>query len=490
MCGVMGVIGSQSASRDVYAGLLALQHRGQDAAGILSFNSPEQRFHLVRGAGLVSQTFNRSAMNSLSGDAAIGHTRYSTVGRTEDRDIQPSIVPQPFGIGMAHNGNLSNYKALADKIRASQNRYLQTGNDLEVLQCLLAEGLSSSTARENVPGSFFFDELRRAVELVFDVARGGYAVVGIIAGKGMYAFRDPNGIRPLVLGRRDGDGSHAVASETSALNITGHRPVRHIEPGEIIFIENNGALHSARTKVTRHAPCMFEWVYFASAESQIEGRGVYGARLELGRALAKIISQRQAAGARSSGDSVCESLEIDMVVPVPDTSRTAAIALAETLKIPYRDVLIKNRYVFRSFILNTQEERERALKIKLAPVASEIEGKNVLLVDDSIVRGTTARRLVGLVREAGARKVYMASTCPPVRHPCFYGIDFPDARGLVAHGRDESEVADEIGVDGLFYLDMRGLREAIGLPALCTACLDGDYPVPVAQAPEGFCGEG
>ena len=473
MCGVMGVIGSQSASRDVYAGLLALQHRGQDAAGILSFNSSEQRFHLVRGAGLVSQTFDRGAMDSLSGDSAIGHTRYSTVGLTEDRDIQPSIMPQPFGIGMAHNGNLSNYKALADRIRESQNRYLQTGNDLEVLQCLLAEGISSSTAREKIPGRFVFDDLRRAVELVFDVARGGYAVVGIIAGKGMYAFRDPNGIRPLVLGRRDGDGSHAIASETSALNITGHRLVRHLEPGEIVFIENSGEFHSARTKVTRHSPCMFEWVYFASAESEVEGRGVYGARLELGRALAKIIHQKQTAGGASP--------DIDMVVPVPDTSRTAAIALAETMKVPYRDVLIKNRYVFRSFILNTQAERERALKIKLAPVASEIAGKSVLLVDDSVVRGTTARRLVALVRAAGARKVYMASTCPPVRHPCFYGIDFPDAKGLVAHGRDEAQIAAEIGVDGLFYLDMKGLREAIGLPSLCTACLDGDYPVPVGD---------
>jgi amidophosphoribosyltransferase len=466
----MGVIASQSASRDVYAGLLALQHRGQDAAGILSFNSPEKRFHLVRGAGLVSQTFDRSAMDSLTGEAAIGHTRYSTVGLTEDRDIQPAIMPQPFGIGMAHNGNLSNYKALADRIRESQNRYLQTGNDLEVLQCLLAEGLFSSTARDKTPGRFVFDDLRRAVELVFDVARGGYAVVGIIADKGMYAFRDPNGIRPLVLGRRDADGSHAVASETAALNITGHRLVRHLEPGELVFIGNDGAFHSAQTKVARRAPCMFEWVYFASAESDVEGHSVYGARLELGRALARIIQRHHPAE------------DIDMVVPVPDTSRTAAIALAETLKVPYRDVLIKNRYVFRSFILNTQEERERALKIKLAPVASEIAGKSVLLVDDSIVRGTTARRLVGLVRAAGAKKVYMASTCPPVRHPCFYGIDFPDAKGLVAHARDESQIAEEVGVDGLFYLDMKGLREAIGLPWLCSACLDGDYPVPVSQS--------
>lgn len=483
MCGVMGVIGSQSASQDVYAGLLALQHRGQDAAGILSFNSPEKRFHLVRGAGLVSQTFDRSAMDSLTGEAAIGHTRYSTVGLTEDRDIQPAIMAQPFGIGMAHNGNLSNYKALADRIRESQNRYLQTGNDLEVLQCLLAEGLSSSTAREKIPGRFVFDDLRRAVEFVFDVARGGYAVVGIIADKGMYAFRDPNGIRPLVLGRRDGDGSYAIASETSALNITGHRLVRHMEPGEIVFIEKNGTFHSAQTKVTRRAPCMFEWVYFASAESDVEGRSVYGVRLQLGRALAKIIAKKIGDGM----DGIIGtggSAGIDIVVPVPDTSRTASIALAETLKVPYRDVLIKNRYVFRSFILNTQAERERALKIKLAPVASEIAGKSVLLVDDSIVRGTTARRLVSLVRAAGAKKVYMASTCPPVRHPCFYGIDFPDPKGLVAHGRDESQVAAEIGVDGLFYLDMKGLRESIGMPSLCAACIDGDYPVPVPQTGE------
>ena len=480
MCGVMGIIGSQSASRDVYAGLLGLQHRGQDAAGILSFNFTEQRFHLLRGAGLVSQAFDQSSMKTLTGPMAIGHTRYSTVGLTEGRDIQPSIMPQPYGIGMAHNGNLANYKSLAEKIRASQNRYLQTGNDLEVLQCLLAEGLTSSTARDKIPGRFDFQDLCRAVEGIFDIARGGYAVVGMIAGQGMYAFRDPNGIRPLVLGRRSassggdsggggsGDGSFAIASETAALNITGHRLVRHLEPGEIIFIDEQGSIQSHRTKVVKHTPCMFEWVYFASAESEVEGRGVYGARLELGRALARIIQ-------RDGHDA-----GIDIVVPIPDTSRTAAIAMAETLKIPYRDVLIKNRYVFRSFILNTQEERERALKIKLAPVASEIAGKSVLLVDDSVVRGTTARRLVEMVRAAGAKRVYLASTCPPVRHPCHYGIDFPDARGLVAHGRNEQQIAEEIGVDGLFYLDMQGLREAIGLPSLCTACLTGDYPVEVS----------
>ncbi|MEY4630117.1 MAG: amidophosphoribosyltransferase [Pseudomonadota bacterium] len=468
MCGVVGVIGSQSASRDVYAGLLALQHRGQDAAGILSFDFNHKKFHLVRGAGLVSQAFDQPAMGGLGGMAAIGHTRYSTVGVAEERDIQPSILPQPYGIGMAHNGNLSNYTELAERIRVSQNRYLQTGNDLEVLQCLLAEGLSSKAAREILPGRFDFEAFCRAVDFVFDTARGGYAVVGIIAGQGMYAFRDPSGIRPLVLGRRDEDGSVSIASETAAFNIMGHRLVRDIEPGEIVFVEESGAVHSrkvAGTALQRKAPCMFEWVYFASAESVIEGRGVYGARLDLGRALARLVKSR-AAG------------PFDMVVPVPDTSRTAAISLAESLGIPYRDVLIKNRYVFRSFILNTQQDREQALRIKLAPVASEIAGKSVLLVDDSVVRGTTARRLVSLVRSAGARQVFLASTCPPVRHPCFYGIDFPDARGLVAHERSEDEVAREIGVDGIFYLDVDSLRASIGLPSLCTACLDGNYPVP------------
>jgi amidophosphoribosyltransferase len=252
----------------------------------------------------------------------------------------------------------------------------------------------------------------------------------------------------------------------------GHRPVRDLEPGEIIFIEESGKTHCRKQPASathRKAPCMFEWVYFASAESEIEDRGVYGVRLALGRALAKTIADTTAGSGREL---------VDMVVPVPDTSRTAAIALAETLEIPYRDVLIKNRYVFRSFILNTQADRERALKIKLAPVASEIAGKSVLLVDDSIVRGTTARRLVSLVRAAGARKVFMASTCPPVRHPCYYGIDFPDARGLVAHDRSEEEVAREIGVDGLFYLNLPALRDAIGLSSLCTACLDGNYPIP------------
>lgn len=465
MCGVMGIIGSKVASRDVYAGLLALQHRGQDAAGILAFDSSESRFHLVRGSGLVSQAFDHNAMDRLKGEIAIGHTRYSTVGAVDDRDIQPSIMPRPYGIGMAHNGNLANYQELAAAIRAKQNRYFQTGNDLEVLQCLLADQISAIAAREENPGRFDFGVLCRAVDAVFDVARGGYAVVGIIAGHGLYAFRDPSGIRPLVIGFRKSDASYAVASETSALSITGHEVLRPVAPGEVIWIDGGGQLHSHRRPCISYKPCMFEWVYFASAESEVEGRGVYRARLELGRALARKIEDKIE--------------NFDMVVPVPDTSRTAAIALAESLKIPYRDVLIKNRYVFRSFILNTQEERDRALKIKLAPVASEIRGKRVLLVDDSIVRGTTARRLVDLVRTAGAEKVYLASTCPPVRHPCFYGIDFPQANSLVAHGRSEEQIASELGVDGLFYIDLPGLRQAIGLPSMCDACLTGDYPVGV-----------
>lgn len=472
MCGVMGIIGSKSASRDVYAGLLALQHRGQDAAGILSYNEHDHRFHLLRGAGLVSQAFDAKSMASLTGAMAIGHTRYSTVGSVDDRDIQPSIMPRPFGIGMAHNGNLANYQELAATIRTKQNRYLQTGNDLEVLQCLLADQISAIAAREENPGRFNFGVLSRAVSALHDVVRGGYSVVGIVAGQGMFAFRDPAGIRPLVLGYRKADNSHAVASENSALGITGHEVLRPIKPGELVWVDLQGSVQSnmdmshLSRKTPIHTPCMFEWVYFASAESDIEGRGVYPARLALGRALADKIASKVA--------DIAETF--DMVVPVPDTSRTAAIALAETLKLPYRDVLIKNRYVFRSFILNTQAEREKALKIKLAPVASEIRGKKVLLVDDSIVRGTTARRLVDLVRAAGAEKVYLASTCPPIRHPCFYGIDFPEASGLVAHNRSEDQIAAELCVDGLFYVDLAGLRQAIGLPSMCEACLTGDYP--------------
>ena len=483
MCGVVGIIGPEEASKEVFLGLFTLQHRGQDAAGILSFEEGEgPGFHLWKDNGLVESVFNEEIVDRLPGRMAIGHTRYSTVGKSDNKhDIQPLVLNYPYGIGMAHNGNLVNYYELVEKLKREKRRMPLTNNDLEVLQNLFAEALLEQGA--GLGEKLEFSQLETAVSKVMKDVVGGYSVVGMIAGQGMYAFRDPKGIRPLILGVRDAlvkdtNGvmqkrkAYCATSELVLLSFLGYSPVGDIKPGELIFVDLEGQLH--RKVLPEAAPkaahCMFEWVYFAGAESAIEGRPVYGARLDLGKGLAQRIKKSIAA----------KEMRPDVVVPVPETSRIAAIALSEELGIPYREVLIKNRYIHRSFILNTPEKRTKAVDLKLNPVKSEIEGKNVLLVDDSIVRGTTSKRLVDLVRRAGAKEVYFVSTCSPIRQPCYYGIDFPSSEELIATNRDEQEIAEALHADKVIYLDQESLREAIGLKDLCMACLDGVYPTDVS----------
>lgn len=476
MCGVVGVIGSREAAKETFLGLIALQHRGQDAAGILSY---DKGFHEVKNLGLVESVFTRESMEALTGDMAVGHARYATVGRGELKDVQPLTLNFPYGMGLVHNGNIVNYHRLKDRLREEKKRLCFSSSDSEALLNWLADELRSNN----------FEGMKVAVRSVFRNVQGAYSVAGILAEGGLFAFRDPNGLRPLVLGRRElpGDNgeievSYMVASESIALQVNGYELLRDLDPGELVFIRTREGqepeLLSGKLENQKSHPCMFEWVYFAAAESEVEGTPVYGARLALGRALAKEVKARMDRG----------EIEADLVAPVPDTSRPAASALAEALGLPYREVLIKNRYIKRTFILGTQSQRSRAVDLKLNPVRSELLGKSVLLVDDSIVRGTTSRRLVDLVRRAGAKRVYFLSTCPPIKYPCFYGIDFPDQGELLAAGRTDAEVAGAIGADGVVYLDTKNLLGAIAeagggrVKEPCAACLTGDYPTDVRES--------
>lgn len=484
MCGVVGIIGPEEAAKEVFLGLFTLQHRGQDAAGIVSYDEGEgPGFHVHKANGLVESVFNEEIVNRLPGKMAIGHTRYSTVGKSDsDRDIQPLVLNYPYGIGMAHNGNLVNYYQLVEKLRREKRRMPLTSNDLEVIQNLFADALLE--AGGGTEDKIRFEQLERAVTRVTKDVIGGYSVVAMVAGQGMFAFRDPKGIRPLILGRREmmvkgPDGSlvkkpaFCLTSEMILLNFLGYEPVGDLAAGELAFVDLEGNIHrKVLATAAEPTPCMFEWVYFAGAESVLEGKPVYTARLELGKGLARKIKTEIDTG----------NMKPDVVVPVPETSRIAAIALAEELGVPYREVLIKNRYIQRSFILNTPEKRTKAVDLKLNPVKSEIVGKNVLLVDDSIVRGTTSKRLVDLVRRAGAKEVYFVSTCAPIRHPCYYGIDFPNPEELIATGRDEEQIAKALHADRVIYLDQESLKEAIGLKSMCMACLDGKYPTDISAA--------
>ena len=466
MCGVVGLVGTEDAAKEAFLGLTTLQHRGQDAAGILSFD--ESGFHWVKNLGLVESVFTRDNTETLKGRLAIGHARYSTIGRGDLTDVQPFLVNYPFGIGMAHNGNVVNCSELSQDLKNRDKRALLTRSDTEVLLNLFAEGL-----RQHL-NDVGFDSICDALKNVFDRVNGSYSIVSLVGEHGLVAFRDPWGIRPLIWGRKkmpDGSEAHMVASESVPLSFLGYEVVRDIAPGEVWFSDLKGHVQTRVLKAKEAHHCMFEWVYFASPESVIDGIPVYGSRINLGKSLARILKKEMQK----------RKIEADLVVPVPETSRIAAIALAEELGIPYRELLIKNRYIKRTFILNSQEKRQQAVNLKLSPVRSEIAGKKVMLVDDSIVRGTTSRKIIELVRQAGAEKVYFVSTCPPIQHPCYYGIDFPVESELIASGpRGLSEIERELGADAVIYQDHEGLKQSVG-GKLCMACLDGKYPTDISS---------
>ncbi|MCK5072757.1 MAG: amidophosphoribosyltransferase [Bacteriovoracaceae bacterium] len=480
MCGIVGIIGSAPviadnpdsrswAASETCRGLLTLQHRGQDSAGILSYDTVDGRFHGEKQKGLITSVFTKDILEKLKGDMAIAHTRYVTTGSDDNTNLQPIVTGIPYGIGMVHNGNILNYHELRKSLHEKRGIQLITNNDVELILALWCQNMIKSGL-----SSFSFRESADALKDVFETLKGAWSVTGIIAGKGLFAFRDPMGIRPLAIGKRISGGktSFCITSETVAMNFLGYEFIRDVYPGEFIFIDIDGQFHNTIIRKEKsHTPCMFEWVYFSGAESEFEGKSVYSARLALGKLLAlkikKYISENR--------------ISPDVVVPVPDTSRTAAIGVAEHLGLPYREALIKNRYVYRSFILGSQEKREKAVELKLSPVKSEIRGKNILLVDDSIVRGTTSKKIINLLKRYGALEVTLASTCPPIRFPCFYGIDFPSREELIASRKDVSEIANAINAREVIYMDETNLMEALGRNNLCMACLNNKYPTDIKE---------
>ncbi len=465
MCGIFGIIGSPDAAAEIYVGMLHLQHRGQDAAGLMvqDTSSPEYGIRSERGKGWVTHLFDGDKLAGMAGSMGIGHTRYPTAGCGEMSEVQPFFVQQPDGIGMGFNGNIINYQQLKKELREEQRIYLRSQSDGEALLHLFAEGYKRKEGAEAIFS---------AVEHINKKCVGAYSVVGMISNKGVFAFKDPNGIKPLKVGQRQTSKGvvYAFASESIALSIQGFENVRSLEPGEVIFVDANGNYHSRILEQRESAPCSFEWVYFSTVESEFQGKSVYMVRKKLGEELAAKVKKKW------------PDLKVDVVIPVPDTSRPAAAALANSLGVRYDEGLVKNRYVGRTFIMPHQQVREQALELKLKPIDHVLKGKNVMVVDDSIVRGTTSKRMVKLLRNSGAEKVYLLSTFPPIKHPCYYGIDFTSRGELVAADRDFDEIEKEIGADKLIYMDVEGLEKAIGQSNMCSACLTGKYPTPVDSA--------
>ena len=466
MCGILGVVAHTPVNQLLYDGLLLLQHRGQDAAGIVTSEGPV--FHMYKGPGLVQNVFRTRNMRDLSGSTGIAHCRYPTAGSAfSDLESQPFYVNSPFGITLGHNGNLTNSTRLKRELWEQDFRHVNTNSDSEVLLNVLALELERAASHHRLDPDAIF----RAVAGVHRRCRGAYAVVAMIAGYGLVAFRDPFGIRPLCIGHNDalGGSEYLVASESVAVEALGFRLLRDVEPGEAVFVDLSGALHSRQcADDPRLQPCIFEYVYLARPDSVIDGTSVYQARMNMGAELAARIGVMP------------EAQDIDVVIPIPDSSRPSALELANRLALPYREGFIKNRYIGRTFIMPGQAIRKKSVRQKLNPIVSEFHGKVVLLVDDSIVRGTTSREIVQMAREAGARKVYFASAAPPVRYPNVYGIDMPTPRELVANGRTEAEVAREIGADLLIYQEIAALKRAVrgANPRLSdfeASCFDGRY---------------
>ncbi len=467
MCGILGLIAQTPANQVLYDGLLVLQHRGQDAAGIATIDG--NTFHLHKGNGLVRDVFRTRNMRALRGNAGIAHVRYPTAGSAiEHNEAQPFYVNSPFGIVLGHNGNLTNTEQLQQELFLEDRRHVNTHSDSEVLLNVLAHELQAhSTMRYRLDIKNIFD----AVSGVHRRCRGAYAVVAMIAGYGLLAFRDAHGIRPLVLGSHQTDigTEYLVASESVALDTLGFKYLRDIAPGEAVFIDFDGNLHSRQCAENPTLnPCIFEYVYLARPDSVIDGTSVYETRLNMGESLADKITR------------VWPQHDIDVVIPIPDSSRPSALQLANRLGLAFREGFVKNRYIGRTFIMPGQAMRKKSVRQKLNAISVEFKGKNVLLVDDSIVRGTTSREIVQMAREAGARKVYFASAAPPVRFPNVYGIDMPSRRELIATGRSDEEICREIGADKLIYQDLDDLKAAVrkANPAIKyfdASCFDGDY---------------
>ncbi|MCG5515833.1 MULTISPECIES: amidophosphoribosyltransferase [unclassified Ectothiorhodospira] len=471
MCGIVGIVGRSPVNQALYDALLVLQHRGQDAAGIVTCDL-EGHLHLRKDNGLVRDVFHEQHMRNLTGTMGIGHVRYPTAGSASSAEAQPFYVNSPYGITLGHNGNLTNASDLKRELFLEDRRHINTESDSEILLNVLAQELIRHDGLAVTQ-----DEIFNAVRGVHRRCQGAYAVVAMVAGRGVLGFRDPHGIRPVVFGRRETPEGpeYMVASESVALDTLGFDLVRDLDPGEAVYIEMDGTVH------TRHcaeqatlSPCIFEYVYFARPDSVIDDVVVHRARMRMGTRLGKKILREW------------PDHDIDVIIPIPDTGRTVAIEMAHELNVKYREGFIKNRYIGRTFIMPGQTQRRKSVRQKLNAIGLEFKGKNVLLVDDSIVRGTTSREIVMMARESGARKVYFASAAPPVRYPNVYGIDMPAAQELIAHGRSEDEVCEAVAADRLIYQDLEDLVGAVrkGNPRLenfdCSV-FTGEYVTQVSR---------
>jgi amidophosphoribosyltransferase len=466
MCGILGVVAQSPANQLLYDGLLVLQHRGQDAAGIVTAQG--NTFHMQKGGGLVRDVFRTRNMRALAGNMGIAHVRYPTAGSAESTaEAQPFYVNSPFGIVLGHNGNLTNAAQLNQELFREDLRHVNTNSDSEVLLNVLAHELQRSTKNHQLDPAAIF----AAVAGVHQRCRGAYAVVAMIAGYGLLAFRDPYGIRPLVFGSVDTEQGteYLVASESVALDTLGFKLIRDIAPGEAVFIDEGGNFYSKQCAANPTLnPCIFEYVYLARPDSVMDGISVYETRLNMGESLADKITKDM------------HHLDIDVVIPIPDSSRPSALQLANRLGLNFREGFVKNRYIGRTFIMPGQQQRRKSVRQKLNAMGVEFRGKNVLLVDDSIVRGTTSREIVQMAKEAGANKVYFASAAPPVRFPNVYGIDMPTRQELIATGRNDDDICREIGADHLIYQDLESLKRDVSRanPVVTryeTSCFDGQY---------------
>jgi amidophosphoribosyltransferase len=491
MCGIVGIYSQEPVAAELYDSLIHLQHRGQDAAGILTC---DERFHPKNGLGLVREIFTPENILALKGNMGIAHTRYPTAGGYSETDIQPLWIGSPRGIAVAHNGNLVNYAELADEIRLRQHRHLNSSLDSEALLLMLADQLATGSYADEDEHAFF-QQLCKAMQYIFQRIQGSYSIVSVIIGKGLVAFRDPHGIRPLVWGERKrengktendkcGNGKtendkyengkleitssdYIFASETTPFYALGFEPKGDLQPGEIAFVSKSGKLFRHIITAKEFRPCVFEYVYFARPDSVLDGVSVYRSRLRMGQNLARRWKE------------VHPDIIPDVVIPAPFTANTAALSFAHELGVRYSEGLYKNPFIGRTFIMPNQKARSRNVRYKLTPQRTEIENKSVLIVDDSIVRGTTSREIVNMVREFGAKEIYFVSTSPPIKHPCFYGIDIPSSKELIAANNTVEEIRAYLGVNKLMYQTSDDLVEAVtrhgNIQNPCKACMDGEY---------------
>ncbi|KFZ36742.1 amidophosphoribosyltransferase [Shewanella mangrovi] len=463
MCGIVGIVGRSTVNQTIYDALTVLQHRGQDAAGIVTVD--DRAFRLRKANGLVKDVFEPKHMQRLQGNAGIGHCRYPTAGSSSASEAQPFYVNSPFGISLAHNGNLTNTVQLAEGLE-QKRRHVNTTSDSEVLLNLLADEIDKTDSAK-----LSADEVFDAVARVHEQTRGAYAVVAMIVGNGLLAFRDPFGIRPLILGKHEtANGTeYMVASESVALDAVGFEVMRDVAPGEAIYITLDGELYTRQCAQSPvYSPCIFEFVYFARPDSTIDKVSVYASRVNMGTKLGEKIKKEW------------YDHDIDVVIPIPETSVDVALEIARTMDLPYRQGFVKNRYIGRTFIMPGQQQRRKSVRRKLNAINAEFKDKNVLLVDDSIVRGTTSEQIIEMAREAGAKKVYFASAAPEIRFPNVYGIDMPTSNELIAYGRDADEIAKLIGADGIIFQNLEDLVEAVrmenpDIKRFETSVFDGHY---------------